>query len=186
MNYELRITSRAGFTAIELLVVLAVSVVLTTLLITTNRGSEGIVVLRGEQAKLLGAIASAKSLAIQTFVADPNASRACGYGVYFPGASVLTYTVFQDKPDPPTGQCVALGAYTGNKQFDSGEEVQAYALTSGVVFDSISISSVLFIPPDPMTVLYPSASEATVVLKLTDGGASAGVTVTGAGQITAE
>jgi len=78
-----------GFTLVETLVVIGILMVLTTTLIAYTRSSGKQIVLYTEQAKLIGILNRAKSLALQRNMAE----TVCAYGVRFTGSD--TYEIIQ-------------------------------------------------------------------------------------------
>jgi len=195
----------AGFTLVELVVVLAVSVMLTAILVTFNRGADRHIILINEQARLVQALTSAKVLSLQTFVRAEALGnvKTCGYGVHFEDRS---YLVFIDSPlpDPLNSSCIdENNQYTGNLKFDGPIEVATvnqefevapflvYSLDPRVVFGDLPGGGrdfdVLFIPPEPTTYFYPAGMEnAEIFINQIDGRGGTSVKITRFGQISAQ
>ncbi len=72
-----------GFTLVETLVVVGIMMLLTASLIAYSRSSGKQITLNTEQAKLIGILNRAKSLALQR----DDAEKTCAFGVRFNGAS---------------------------------------------------------------------------------------------------
>ena len=70
-----------GFTLVETLVVVGIMMIMTATLIAYTRSSGKQIVLYTEQAKLIGILNRAKSLALQR----ENAEAFCAYGIRFTG-----------------------------------------------------------------------------------------------------
>jgi type II secretory pathway pseudopilin PulG len=191
-----------GFTMIELVVVLGVSVMLTAILVTLNRSGERNIVLFNEQARLVQALTSAKILSLQTFVRVEEAGnvKTCGYGVHFEDDS---YTVFVDSPlpDPLNSSCIdENNQYTGNRRFDGPIEIATtnqdleatpflvYSLDPRIEFGSLPGNNasfdVLFVPPEPTTYFFPDGLESAIIpVKLKDESGAINVKITKFGQI---
>jgi type II secretory pathway pseudopilin PulG len=73
----------SGFTLVETLVVIGIVMIMTTTLIAYTRSSGKQITLYTEQARLIGLLNRAKSLALQR----ESAEHYCAYGVRFTGGS---------------------------------------------------------------------------------------------------
>jgi len=176
-----------GFTIIEIIIVMGISMILLTIIISFTSSSDKYVTLFSDQSKLVAAITRAKSLSIQTFISDIATEKVCGYGVYFPGISTKDFIFFKDAPEFPATECIENNVYTGNKRFDPAEATGEDSLSESIKFQSLPLDSVLFIPPEPKTVIMPgSPPEALIVLSTEDDSAQAAVKVTSVGQITTQ
>jgi prepilin-type N-terminal cleavage/methylation domain-containing protein len=136
---------QSGFSLIELLVVVSILGVLTSLLILYSRDSEKQLTLIREQSKLVSTILRAKSLAVQTFTGE---GLICGYGVHF--FENAGYTLFKDAK-------VGNECLTNDKVLtlpDTNEWEETVDLSSlGVQISSGQTSDIFFIPPDPQVAL---------------------------------
>lgn len=172
--------SGAGFTILEMLVVISVMTMLTGILIVYSRGSENQIILFKEHAKLVSVFFHTKTLAYQTFSQqDP---KPCAYGV----ARVNdTFFVFKDMPET-AGDCT-----TADQRFDgagSDEVVETVTLDPRVVVSAAdtTFTEVLFTPPDPTILLnYGATSEAQVAVKAKDSDNKLGIKINDAGQVSA-
>src|SRR5581483_10920311 len=149
--------ARRAFTIIELLIVVAISAMLSTLAITFSSVGKNQVALSVEGAKIGQFILQAKQLAIATYGAGGN----CGYGVSI-NMAAQTYSIFAYTPAgaPP---CIGISSTTAH--LASGilnSEEQQYSpstwnipVAHGVVVQSQidSLLAVIFYPPDPTTFL---------------------------------
>lgn len=176
-------THRAGFTLIEVLVVISVTALLGALVITSSKAGERQIALTIETQKLASVLSRAKSLALATY-ADVNPNR-CGYGVLVDGAA-KTYSLFAyQEPNPPN--CASLSSIPP----DFRAILSTYRLDSRVTFENAadSLSIVLFVPPNPATLLSAddgatfTATALKVHLVTSDGVARRAITVTPFGQI---
>lgn len=159
-----------GFTLVEVLVVVSITALLSSVLILYSRTGERQILLFREQAKVLNLISKSKSLALQTYI---DGASACGYGIHFtlPGTLIL----FKDQaPD-----CAASdNIYSG-----PDEDFSHLILGDGIVISSADISDILFIPPDPSVKLTPDQVSGIITLQTIDGGTSARIKLNNSGQI---
>ena len=184
-TYNLKLATNTGFTVIELMVVIAVTVILLSVTLSFSRNSNQGIILRNERARLIAAITRAKASSIQTLGVT---GQACGYGIWFdPTPGIPGFIFFRDTPVFPETECIRNGnVYTGDMILGPGEEISRGEFDDGVIYKDLPVTEVLFIPPDPKTVIMPSlAEEAIIILSTADGGAETKIQVTSAGLITA-
>jgi len=159
-----------GFTIIEMLVIIGTLSLISAILIINIRSGGQQVILFREQAKILSILSKAKSLGVATF---GKTGVPCGYGVHFEAPS--TFLIFKDL----AGDC-----QVSDKRYSGGAEIyEAFQLDPVLKFDTLTLSDVIFIPPDPSVVITPSQDEATVVIKVIKSGTSATIKINSAGQI---
>lgn len=194
--------NKKGFTLIEMLVVLAITALLSGLAIVYTHVGQNQISLSIEESKVAQLILQAKELSIATYSTN---SATCAYGVHFDLAS-STYSLFEyNSAVVPTGGgrevCPSIGSTSAPGAVDTNPKVMAmYAAGSwqvhtaqGVVLKSGAgaIQDILFYPPDPSTLInlsgqstfqYP-APTAYVYLSTTDGSAARTITVNPAGQV---
>ena len=178
--------TKKGFTLIELVVVIAILSLLTSMLLLYSRDSEKQLTLLREKAKLVSIILRAKSLAVQTL---KKSEPVCGYGVHFPlPFETAIYRIFKD-PKGAGGDCSS----TSSNQVWNGvwEDVEVVDLTSTNVTlaTSPSMTDVFFTPPDPKTLLSPgNLNSSTITLSITIGGApsTASITINNGGQVSTQ
>lgn len=196
-----------GFTLIEILIVLGIMALLTTMAVIYTQAGQNQIALSIEESKVAQLILEARELSIATYSTN---SRACAYGVYFDYPS-STYSLFEYNSAVSSAQyagrpvCPSIASTTATdgleEAIDAGD-LGEYANGSwqvhtaqGVVLDDLGAASgtlqaVLFYPPDPFTLvstdgatfLYP-APTAYVYLSTTDGSASRTITVNPVGQV---
>jgi hypothetical protein len=169
--FKFLIYSKRGFTIVEMLVIFAVSVFLTSLLILYSRTGERQIILLREQAKIVNTVLRAKALAVQTF---NQAADICGYGVHFEQKSFI---LFRDAAK----DCSA----SDNRYSGSGEDFQKFDLDPALKIQS-PISDILFIPPDPRVLLIPDQTEAVLTIAAEDEKSALKIKVNNAGQITTQ
>ncbi|HUC31364.1 MAG TPA: prepilin-type N-terminal cleavage/methylation domain-containing protein [Candidatus Paceibacterota bacterium] len=198
---------RKGFTLIEILIVLAITAVLSGLAIVYSHVGQSQISLSIEESKVAQLILEAKELSIATYSAD---DATCAYGVQFNLAS-STYSLFAYNAAasstlyPGRPICPSLASTTAS--FDTNA-ISEYAggswqihTAQGVVLDdpqnpaSDTIQDVLFYPPDPFTLISfdgqtfsgaytdPPAPTGYVYLSTVDGSASRTISVNSAGQV---
>ncbi len=170
------LNSSRGFTIIEMLVVISIMVLLTSLLILYSRTGENQIILFRDQARVITALNRAKSLSIQLY-SSPESP--CGFGVYFSQAE-NAFLIFRDS----AANCQnSDNIYTG-----AGELFEKYQLSPQVKFGELTLTNIIFIPPDPKTLIDNDSNktEATITLQNLNGDASLKVKVNNAGQITTQ
>ncbi len=174
--------SRAGFTLIEMLIVVGITALLAGMVLTYTSASRDQVALYVEQAKIAGTISRAKSLALATYA---SSSPPCGYGVDFNYAGApQSYSVFSYTDS--NCQNFPAGALDQSKV----QIVSTDALPANVTMFAGTISPVadiLFLAPEPRTWIWQvggtsTSTQGCVYLKA--GGASLLVEINDAGQIT--
>lgn len=190
----------AGFTLIEIIIVIAISAMIATIAIAYNKSVQNEVELSVDTAKVSQTIQIAKGLALATFTGTDSSVTICGYGVYFTSS---TYSIFEYVPDaalygavPP---CPSDASTTANGVENSEMHEYSYStwqvpLAPGVAFATPAgaLSAVLFLPPDPTTLIsldtsdphtWSVGSNGTVELATVDGKVSSTVTVNPGGQV---
>jgi prepilin-type N-terminal cleavage/methylation domain-containing protein len=178
-----------GFTLIEVLIVVAISAMLAGIAISYSGAERNQTALSVAETEISQFILQARSLAIATY---SNAEgSACGYGVSF-NASDNTYSIFAYVPGGSA--CPQPSDITSAPTLDSEklytDETWKVHLQNGVTFSmssSSALSSILFIPPDPATLLFDGsgnlASQGSVNLVTVDGTMSRTISVDSAGQV---
>ncbi len=187
----------------EILVVIAISVVLATVAIVYGEQGNNQISLSVEAAKVSQLTLQAKQLAIATYNSNPS-TPACGYGMYFNMPS-STYSLFIYSPTNliKNGFCPSL-ATAVSSTFDPVNDMSQYSqqswqvpLAQGVMMVSstdpngnISAIAVIFFPPNPQTLITNindngvySDKTAYVDLSTTDGSASRTIMITPGGQV---
>lgn len=173
---------RAGFTLVEIIVVLLVTVLLSAVLVVYSSTSRQQIALMTETAKITQLMIKAKSLALATY----NLPEVpCGYGVHI-DYNTRTYGIFSYK----VSSCRNI---RGLDPARIATTTDSFTLNSNLEFDSgpAQVYDVLFIPPDPQThiwispptLLNPTTTAATIYLKTQNGSATSSVTINSYGQI---
>lgn len=165
---------RRGFSIIEMMVVLGILVLLTSLLVLYNRSGERQLLVLREKARLVGTLLRAKSLAINTFVED---EPACGYGVHI---DPPRYFIFRDRAiDCRTGDHIYTEA---SDDIVPGTDV---VVPAAISMSFVGATDIVFVPPDPQVFLNGGTAIETALISLatSDGATETGVLITNAGQI---
>jgi hypothetical protein len=174
-------SSLTGFTLIEIIVVVSIIMLLTTIMLLYGKTGESQLILFKEQSRLVSALYRSKALSIETF---SDANSPCGYGVHFDPPS--SYLIFKDMA-PASGCKNSDKKYTNSGQ-TIDEVVDIYIISPEASLVSVPITDVLFIPPDPQTIFqYVNFGDTTnpipLILKSSGGSASLNVSINSAGQI---
>ncbi len=115
-------------------------------------------------------LSRAKSLAIATF--GQSANVPCGFGVHFEMSSFL---IFKD---------LESDCLNADKKYSGPSEIyESFVLDSRVVFDTLTLSDIVFIPPDPIVIITPEQDQATITIKTVIGSDSKTIKINSAGQI---
>lgn len=199
---------RRGFTIIELLIVIAISAMLSAIAIVYSGIARNQVALSVETAKVAQTILRAKDLAIATYA---TGAVSCGYGVVL-NSTAGTYSIFSYDPQnhppehgatPPCPQdtVASTSPIYADEMAQYSVDTWNVLLANGVKMDGTpgdALTVVLFYPPAPDTFISRSAAGAggqafldpalgditsKVYLVTQDGSASSTITVNGAGQV---
>lgn len=146
----------SGFTIVEILVVLAITALLSSFIITYTGTGRAQVALYVEEAKLSQTILRAKSLAISTY---NTPTVPCGYGLHVDYLA-RTYAIFSYKPT--LSSCAAITEIDPN-DIDAYQQIgDAFPLAPELNFVSDPgtryLDTVFFTPPNPRTYLWVEGS----------------------------
>lgn len=182
------VSPTSGFTLIEMLIVIGISIVLSAIMIVSGSSSRQQIALSTERVKVAQVITRAKSMALNSFSPGGNA---CGYGVRFVTASPQRYELvrYDSAISPPLpAQC---DTFAGMVVSSTTGVVESYPLSPGVrlVNGANQIIQVVFVPPDPKTLMLdggnnPISPSGSVFLQTVNGSSSGRVDISIAGQIT--
>lgn len=196
---------RKGFTLVEILIVVALSALLSTFALIYTSESRNQVALSVETAKIAEIILQAKELAIATYNDTP---QTCGYGAVFNIAND-TYSIFAYTPQNHAPEHVVAPPCPDDTLANTspiyGDEIQQFSqstwnthVAAGVKMvdggNGDTLAVVLFYPPAPTTwisrdgtnFLDPDTNPnvvSKIYLVTTDGSASSTISVNGAGQV---
>ncbi len=162
--------NKKGFTLIEILIVLAITAVLSSLAIVYTHVGQNQISLSIEESKIAQLILEAKELSIATYGSN---SATCAYGVAFHydavSAASSTYSLFaynaavtstqyNNRPICPSlASTSAAIVQTAVQPYQSESwqvhTAQGVALINGSSTASDTIQDILFYPPDPCTLI---------------------------------
>lgn len=196
-RYKLQVTRYTNaFTLVEILVVLAITALLSGIIITYTGTGRAQVALYVEEAKLSQVILRAKSLTISTYNNSNPALIPCGYGVHI-DYSAGTYSLFAyPRPTPAPAPCPASITSINPSDPDQYQQVgDAFPLAKELKFETTPfldyIDTIFFRPPDPKTFLWINGVDAppiltgfgTVYLSTNNNSLQSTIEVTLAGQV---
>ncbi|MDO8574969.1 MAG: prepilin-type N-terminal cleavage/methylation domain-containing protein [bacterium] len=149
-----------GFTLIEMLVVLAITVIITGVVIF-NIGAErqNSALMRSAQ-KLSLDLRRAQNFSLSSKVFK-NLGVPCGWGAHFNGIGSDSYIIFAD---------LAVNQNCSDRDFiraaNGSEDFETINLESGITVSSLSsgLSDVVFTPPDPTVTFMPNQTSANITL----------------------
>src|SRR3989344_1833417 len=179
-----------GFTLLETTIVIAITMILSAVMLGYSRSNEKQIALYRDQAIIVGVINRAKSLALQRFNNPDNPNEEiCAFGVNFKYPK--TFILFKDIKKSTMISCKddITGNYGGSGGYDANEEFSAadiFTLDSKLVFRDISgdqSGNLIFIPPD-LEIKIDTSSPFIVNIQSTDGSLCSSVEVGAGGQIT--
>ncbi|MDI6821186.1 MAG: type II secretion system protein [Patescibacteria group bacterium] len=188
--------SMSGFTIIETMVVVSITLLLSTMLIAYNRSSERQLIIFRDQAVIFGTLNRAKAQAIEKFNFPVGIGRvSCGFGVHF-DASANSFFIFADTvlEGSASNPCKSGYVYQGNGEFDSGVDPViglVNSLGNNIVFElkdgSDAIHNkvdIVFIAPDPIVTSTISLSNMITIKSSSNPSLRADIVISEAGQIT--
>jgi prepilin-type N-terminal cleavage/methylation domain-containing protein len=177
---------RRGFTLIEVVIVVGISVLLTSVVLTYSSSGRDQVYLGIQKAQVAQIISKAKSLTVSTYN-QPNVP--CGYGVYFNYSDPANprYEIFRYKvsPCPSVSDLKNAGIVHGPGYSPQSKYVLPPNLRFGTGLHRMD--TVFFMPPDPQTLIWEngaSEDQGIIYLETKSGSASAKVSVNSGGQVT--
>jgi prepilin-type N-terminal cleavage/methylation domain-containing protein len=191
---------RAGFTLVEMLVVIGITTLLSAIAIGYSKIGQNEVALSVETSKIAELILQAKELAINTYGTTTSGARACAFGVHL-DLNTQTYTLFAFSPNVASaGRCPSAASsteisFTQNiaPAYQAGSEnipvAQGVQMNSG----ANDFTDVLFYPPAPETLINtggfggyfaPALTTSKIYLSTIDGHNTSVITVNAEGQVT--
>lgn len=174
---------RRGYSLVEILVVVGITIFLAGALLAYNRSSERQIVLYRDQALVVGLLNRVKSLAAQKFNPAGSLTNApCAFGLHF-DEGLKDFFIFQDIG---TDGCDDLARVVGFDGVDSGELVEKFSLDQRLRFKDIPIGGldVAFVAPDLNVVTsLPSGFPLTLGIGILGETLEASIIISSAGQI---
>lgn len=181
----MKLKSRDGFSLFEMVVVIGITALLSTIAVTYNRSGERQLAIFKDQAVVVGLLNRAKSLAIQKYQ-NPAITQDwvfCAFGLHLEAPrEIILFT------DLGSGSCDPTNA---NYRYDEGvtppEALETKALDVRNVFSGLPEGGldILFIAPE-LVATSSADLPVTFTINSTVGGLTSLVTVSAAGQIITE
>lgn len=134
---------REGFTVVEMLIVLGITAVLSSLFVGYGVNLKDQISLFRNEAEIIQMLFRVKTFAIQ--VRSENGETACAYGLHIDKESGQ-YLIY-NKKKPVSLNCDEIKNYAWN--ISDGSIGQIRFLDGRVSFDDSSDSDIVFIPPRP-------------------------------------
>jgi prepilin-type N-terminal cleavage/methylation domain-containing protein len=199
---------RAGFTLLEMLVVIGITTLLSVVAIGYSKAGQNEVALTVETSKIAEVVLQAKELAINTYGVTQSGSKACAFGVHFDLTdtpqtySLFAYSVPVGTPCPTLASTTDNGlTYSVFQEYEPSSwniPVAQGVVMQGRDFAPDVLTDVLFYPPAPTTLMSrddtgedtPSAdfmlppATSNIYLSTTDGKNSSVISVSPEGQVT--
>lgn len=194
-----------GFSLVELIVVISIVVIFTTILIVYNRSSDNQIIFFNSESLVFNSLLRVKTLAIETFQptqAAPGIPNEviCGWGVHFEDRSSDedSFTIFKDldvsgSKTPCETSGSGYGVYNNSSSGESFEsfeidpavEIICVYLSGGECSTSAGNLDLMFVPPDPRVYFAHDleADEAVIVLGLSDKSRCSEIRITASGQV---
>ncbi len=136
------LNSAGGFTLIEILTVLSITLILSALVLAYNRSSLKEIALYREQAAVIGVLNEAKAKAVQKANVTTGLT-ACAFGVHFQNPN--TYILYQAVTSSLICAPSVSDAYDAS---NPATAIQTFTLDSSVQFDLSGDLDVAFISPN--------------------------------------
>ena len=187
-HYSLLATrySREGFTLVEIIVVLGITALLSSIMISYNYVSRQQLALYSEQMKFVETIFRAKSLALSPYT-QSSGGDICGYGIHV-DYEAKNYSLFNyNKPQGTT--CQGINSIDINSEnIISTVEIDKNVKFMNSQNGTARYDDFLFISPDPITLVSSDGTtinngSVSVTVQTQDGSLSADISVNSAGLI---
>lgn len=165
-----------GFSLVEILVVVLITGLLTTLVLINYRSGQQMYALNAAAQTLAADIHRAQNLALSGTV--QGADNPIGYGIYTLAAGQYILFYNSGSSPPPFADRYKKSGSTGSVTLET------ISLTNGVTFNAGSVDkSVFFSPPDPTTSINGNPSGSQVFTLTNSGGKTKTVTVDASGRV---
>lgn len=186
--------SRSGFTLLELLIVIALSVLFSTFVIISGHTGQNGVAMTVEETEISQLILRAKSLSITTYT---GAGTGCGDGIHVNPASG-TYSLFVYSPN--SGVCPSFASTSQATDIEGGEIAYDSESWNVPVAQGLQLGTgagelrdILFYPPEPEVLIsqdgntfLPTAQTSYIYLQEVGGSVSATIAVSPTGQVSVQ
>ncbi len=185
---------KRGFTLIEIIIVIAITTLLSGIIITYTSTGRSQVSLYVEEAKVAQTILRAKALSIATYTqSDPTLPVTCGYGFHMDYTSgAQTYSIF--RYSLPSGSSCA-GIQNAPLDPTAMTFIKTENLNPVLKFvqditpNSASVDDVLFVPPGPRAYIWTEGGtdgtnpQGVVYMNTKNGSANVNIYINYGGQI---
>ncbi|MFH1667875.1 MAG: prepilin-type N-terminal cleavage/methylation domain-containing protein [Candidatus Komeilibacteria bacterium] len=170
------LANQSGFTLVELLVVIFIMSLLTSLILISYRSSEKRYALNQAAQQLVSNLRKAQSMAMSGVGIR---EQYCGYGIKVDsGSSPGSYIFYADK----SGNC-----QNSNNKYDASDDIiETINLPNQIIIQASSPADFFFKSPDPTTYINQvsvSGVGRTITLEVESGSLSKMITITTAGLI---
>lgn len=181
----------AGFTLVEIMVVIGITVLLSGFALSYNRSGRRQVSLYRDESVVVGTLQRAKSLAAERFNKEISGRRNCTFGLHFdPGSK--NFFLFQDMVPASSNPVADCNQANGvNYHYDASsvpsEKLESYTLDPQIDFSNIPVGGldIVFVPPD-LAVISNQTLPVTISLQTSDGSISADIIVSRAGLLSSQ
>lgn len=170
------LTNQSGFTLAELLIVIFIMGLLTSLTLVSYRSSEKRYALNQATQQLVSNLRKAQSMAMSGVGIR---GQYCGYGIKVDfGSSPSSYIFYADK----SGDC-----QISNNKYDASDDIiETINLPNQIIIQASSLADLFFKSPDPTTYIDQvsiSGVSRTITLEVEGGSLNKIITITTAGLI---
>jgi competence protein ComGC len=182
--------SDSAFTLIEIVIVMSIIIVLSTILVGYTRESGKRLMLTTTEAKMLSLISRAKFLSVETFFKEEETAsgeKICGYGVRVEGNELF---IFQDKVGSSDPCSLSDHEYNVDNTLDfkMTGELDKMTIDTQVFEMTPTLQNIVFIPPDPDVIINGNEDEENAkitvdLIGVTNGTEGFTITVNNAGQV---
>ena len=184
-----RLPSLTGFTLLEIVVTIGITLIFTAVLVGYSRESGRQLVLRSTEAKIISLIDRAKTWS-RTFPEEaPSGGKLCGYGVVLNKVSGIMF-IFRDLVDASVKCADSDKIYAGAGERLHGiiNELQFDASALSIDTGGTTFQEIIFIPPDPRIILNRDAGAgfARIVFGVKGEAQKVRIRINNAGQVTSE
>ncbi|MDO8469729.1 MAG: type II secretion system protein [bacterium] len=179
---------KKGFTLIEMLVTIGITIMMAGVLLAYNRSSERQLALSVSQARLVGVLTRAKAHTLEKFAGANGGANACAFGVHFAPGPPLSVVLFQNLPANADEGCYGPdGTPTYGRTYADGEGVETVEFDRRIIIIDSTPLDLVF--DGPYLSVYvdgsPASVQVTYNLETVEGGDALSVTVGPGGEITA-